>query len=1018
MRSNDLPIQHLVSLPPAAVPLFRAAYGAGGARSEWFAASDPVLDTPDGYPGSGAGTAHLLAEAWRAARAEQGGLGFLEWLRLGPKLVIHGGGQSRRLPAYAALGKPLIPLPVFRWAWGQRLDQTLLDLQAPVYRGLLQQAAAAFDCAGAADPAGRPALLVASGDVLLQQTEPGARLPEAPAADVVVVGREADAETARNFGVLFSARGDGAKALAFSLQKPAPEEIEALAPRYRFLLDTGAWILSERAVLALMERCGWDAEREEFAGGRPAPYEFYGGFGQAVGEQARARDSELNALSAAVLPAEGLEFHHFGTSRQLIEVVAALQNVTLRQTGASGALLASARAHSDQITQNTQFDPPIRRAVNKTLWVENAAVPAGWRLAFDHVLTGVPDNDWELALEPGVCLDFAPMDDANCCLRVYGMDDTFKGALGDSATLWLGRPAAEWLAARGLTWDEAGLSPEQDIQLAPLFPVGPVEAFDGPFIEWLFRATLEGIAGAAREELRKQWLAMPRLSAQEAAKRANLTRLATQREQYRARSLAALYAHRQDSVFYRLDLDATARLCAASSAARREVAALAVTDAEAETPLQRVSEHMWRAALARHGAAPGGGEAEAREAQAAFRALREAVLRDTRARRAEARMDALEDQIVWARSPVRMDLAGGWTDTPPYCLLHGGCVTNVAVNLNGQPPVQVFAKRTKRPEIVIRSIDLGVEERVTGYDEIERYAEPGSEFALAKAALAQAGFLPRFYEPDGDKGASSGFRTLAEQLEALGGGIELSLLAAVPQGSGLGTSSILGATLLGALNDLCALGWNRDEVLDRTLGLEQMMTTGGGWQDQAGGILPGIKTVETQPGIPQRLTARWLPDRLFTDERARLSILLYYTGVTRLAKNILQEIVRGMFLNAADRLGILAEIGDNARAAADAIQRADWHATCEAVARAWDLNQRLDAGTNPPAVQAILDPVSDWLDAAKLPGAGGGGYVLMFAKDEEAARRVVRALTDNPPNARARFVGFAVSQTGMEITRS
>ena len=67
-----------------------------------------------------------------------------------------------------------------------------------------------------------------------------------------------------------------------------------------------------------------------------------------------------------------------------------------------------------------------------------------------------------------------------------------------------------------------------------------------------------------------------------------------------------------------------------------------------------------------------------------------------------------EDQIVWARSPVRLDLAGGWTDTPPYCIEHGGKVLNVAVDLNGQPPIQVFARLSDRPELVVRSIDLGV----------------------------------------------------------------------------------------------------------------------------------------------------------------------------------------------------------------------------------------------------------------------------------------------------------------------
>jgi len=58
-------------------------------------------------------------------------------------------------------------------------------------------------------------------------------------------------------------------------------------------------------------------------------------------------------------------------------------------------------------------------------------------------------------------------------------------------------------------------------------------------------------------------------------------------------------------------------------------------------------------------------------------------------------MNVYPDQIVWGRSPVRIDLAGGWTDTPPYCLMEGGSVVNMAIELNGQPPIQVYAKPSK-----------------------------------------------------------------------------------------------------------------------------------------------------------------------------------------------------------------------------------------------------------------------------------------------------------------------------------
>jgi galactokinase/mevalonate kinase-like predicted kinase len=336
---------------------------------------------------------------------------------------------------------------------------------------------------------------------------------------------------------------------------------------------------------------------------------------------------------------------------------------------------------------------------------------------------------------------------------------------------------------------------------------------------------------------------------------------------------------------------------------------------------------------------------------------------------------------------------------------------NLAVNLNGQPPIQVFARVSPNLELVVRSIDLGVEQRISDFEELDTFAEARGEFSLAKAALALAGFLPRFH-------AEGGAGSLRDLLKSFGGGIELSMLAAVPKGSGLGTSSILAATLLATLSDLCGLNWDRGMLFTRTLALEQLLTTGGGWQDQAGAIYRGIKLIETQPGLTQKPSVRWLPDHLFDRAYANRTILLYYTGITRLAKNILHEIVRGMFLNSPTCLRTVAEIASNADRGFAALQECSYEGLIETARRSWELNQQLDSGTNPREVQSILERCGSDLAATKLLGAGGGGFLLMFARSEEAANRIRTELTANPPNSRARFVEFSVSDTGLQLTRS
>ena len=394
----------------------------------------------------------------------------------------------------------------------------------------------------------------------------------------------------------------------------------------------------------------------------------------------------------------------------------------------------------------------------------------------------------------------------------------------------------------------------------------------------------------------------------------------------------------------------------------------------------------------------------------AFGLMREGMTEAALAQKQHPHLDVYSDQIVWGRSPVRIDLAGGWTDTPPYCLSEGGNVVNMAVELNGQPPLQVYVKPSKKHEVVLRSIDLGAMEIVKTFDELGDFMKVGSPFSIPKAALALAGFLPGF--------SVETYPSLEEQLKEFGSGLEITLLSAVPAGSGLGTSSILASTVLGALSDFCGLNWDKNEIGNRTLILEQLLTTGGGWQDQYGGVLRGVKLLQTNDGMNQHPMVRWLPDYLFTGAEYQKCHLLYYTGITRTAKGILAEIVRGMFLNSSEHLALLGEMKAHALDLYDAIQRGNFDEMGRLVGKTWKQNKKLDAGTNPPGVEAIIRMVSDYCLGYKLPGAGGGGFLYMVAKSPEAAACIRTILTQNPPNDRARFVDMALSDKGFQVSRS
>ena len=946
-------MKKLLSLPPNLVEFFYDIEKAD--RDEWFCTSDPI----GSKLGSGGGTAWLLEACKQHIAPDKD---FLEWLREEKRILLHAGGQSRRLPGYAPSGKILTPIPVFRWARGQRLEQNLLSLQLPLYEQIMEKAPTSLRT------------LIASGDVYIRAGQP---LQDIPDVDVVCYGLWVDPNLAKNHGVFVSSRSNPDK-LDFMLQKPSVEELGKLMQTHLFLMDIGIWLLSDRAVDLLIKRSK--------KGGELSYYDMYSEFGLTLGEHPRIADEELNGLSVAILPLPGGEFYHYGTSRELISSTLAVQNLVNDQRE---IMHRKVKPHPAMFVQNADVAYRLT-ADNSEIWIENSCVGKEWNIRQQTIITGVPTNDWKLNVPSGVCIDVVPLGEAEYVARPYGFNDTFKGALTEERTIYQGISVREWLSCRKVAVEE--IDGAHDLQAARLFPVCSTIEELGLVMRWM-------ISEPELQEGKEIWKRSRRLSADEISAYANLRRLAAQRDSFRVMNWPVLARNYERSVFYQLNLDDAAHEFA--------IHHLELPDAlPLSAPLMtRISDNMFRARVQQFS-----GKTYTEYERRAFGLMREGLTAAALAKKQQPHLSVYSDQIVWGRSPVRIDLAGGWTDTPPYCLNEGGNVVNIAIELNGQPPLQVYVKPCKEYKIILRSIDLGAIETVTTYEELSDFMQVGSPFCIPKAALELAGFQPEF--------SADVYVTLEEQLKAFGSGIEITLLSAIPAGSGLGTSSILASTVLGAVSDFCGLKWDKNEICNRTLILEQLLTTGGGWQDQYGGVLRGVKLLQTHAGMEQSPLVRWLPDYLFTGSEYQKCHLLYYTGITRTAKGILAEIVRSMFLNSTEHLALLGSMKSHAFDLYEAIQRGNFDEMGRLVGKSWKQNQALDSGTNPASVEAIIRQIDDYCLGYKLPGAGGGGYLYMVAKDPEAAVKIRAILTQNPPNSCARFVDMTLSDKGLQVSRS
>lgn len=947
------PTKYLMSLSINVAGQFHAITGLS--KEEWFCCSDPS----DCRLGSGGGTIWLLENERKSCAPQKD---FEGWISKERRIIIHAGGQGRRIPAYASSGKILTPIPVLRWARGQKIDQTLLDFQVPLFNQIMQQAPSSLGT------------LIASGDVLIR----AGKIDSIPEADVVCFGLWEEPSLASHHGVFMINRNQPDR-LDFMLQKPSVQELANLSESHFFLVDVGLWLLSDKAVNRLSEKSRDKEGKFKF-------YDLYSDFGRALGQRPTCPDDDLADLSVAIVPMEDGEFYHFGTSRELLSSTSALMNIIkdqrlIMQTGL--------KQHPSIFTQNA-IVPSSYMLKTPNVWLENSCVPESWSIASKNIVTGVPENKWKISLNDGQCIDIVPIGENEYALRPYGFNDAFKGSLENESTMFLEQPFKKWAVNHHVSLNDFEHS--NDLQSAELFPIcNSLETME-QLLVWF-------LSDNGDEKTANIWKNCQRLSADDLLEKANLKRLFEQREKFLENNLEGMARNFRKSVFYQIDLSHTAALYN-----KRKLSLPKELDNDINIMTQ-MQDAMFRAEYERIQ-----GTDDKIHDNKAFHLLRQALIEGVIRKKNTPRLNVCSDQIVWGRSAVRIDIAGGWTDTPPYSLSNGGNVVNLAIELNGQQPLQVYVKPNKNFNIVCRSIDLGAMETICSYEELADFNKVGSPFSIPKAALVLAGFHPDF--------CAQKFNSLQEQLKAFGSGIDITLLAAIPAGSGLGTSSILAATVLGTLGDFCGLEWTKNDICNYTLVLEQMLTTGGGWQDQFGGVLHGVKLLQTSSGLSQNPIINWLPENIFRQEDYKACHLLYYTGITRTAKHILTDIVRNMFLNNNKTLLLLGEMKQHAINMHNAILHGNFNSYGELVRKTWQQNKLLDAGTCPPLIEKLCKMIDDYSLGYKLPGAGGGGYMYIVAKDPEAAARIRQLLHQEPLTPQARFVSMTLSDTGMQISRS
>uniref|UniRef100_A0A8B9MJG6 L-fucose kinase n=1 Tax=Accipiter nisus TaxID=211598 RepID=A0A8B9MJG6_9AVES len=373
---------------------------------------------------------------------------------------------------------------------------------------------------------------------------------------------------------------------------------------------------------------------------------------------------------------------------------------------------------------------------------------------------------------------------------------------------------------------------------------------------------------------------------------------------------------------------------------------------------------------------------------------------------------------VQVACPARLDLSGGWSDTPPITYEHGGAVVDVAVLVDGCRPIGARVRRISEPEL--RLVSLGGMSRSEAVAELvcrelehlQDYCQPHAPGALLKAAF----ICTQVVQFPSQKPLQ------AQLMESFGGGFEVHTWSKLPHGSGLGTSSILAGAVMASLYRAAGKAASTESLIHAVLHLEQRLTTGGGWQDQVGGLVPGIKIGRSKAQLPLKVEVEKIPVPDSFTQTLNNHLLLVYTGKTRLARNLLQDVVRNWYARLPSTVQNADALVSNAEECAQALRQGNLPLIGKCLDRYWQQKKCMAPGCEPLAVGRMMDALRPYVYGQCLAGAGGGGflYVLTKVPRQKEALHQILAKTEGLGNFSIHSIavdtsGFSVEVVGCDL---
>jgi D-glycero-alpha-D-manno-heptose-7-phosphate kinase len=325
--------------------------------------------------------------------------------------------------------------------------------------------------------------------------------------------------------------------------------------------------------------------------------------------------------------------------------------------------------------------------------------------------------------------------------------------------------------------------------------------------------------------------------------------------------------------------------------------------------------------------------------------------------------------IIRSKAPLRIGLAGGGTDVSPYSDIYGGAVLNATISLYAYATIEP----TGNGKIVLRSVDKRTELETDSVSE-----------------------LPADGNHDLVKGV---YNRIIREYKLKPQSFILTTYVDAPAGSGLGTSSTLVTTVLGAFAEWLKIPLGEYDIARLAYDIERNdLGMAGGKQDQYAATFGGVNFMEFFGNGKVIVNPLRVKDEVLNE--LSNNIILFYTRTSRISSEIIETQQRNVNTGIVKPVEAMHRIKELAVKMKESVLMGELDRMGELLNQSWEFKKQMAEGITNPQIDLIYETaLRAGATGGKITGAGGGGFMFFYCPGN-TRYRVIEALEKTGGQAR------------------